>query len=60
MKHEDWDNYEEKRKKSALGSLALLKVKKAGSAKKKAPNREIVISPKHHPLIDVFRRFLGL
>jgi len=59
MKYEDWIKYEEKRKKSAWGSFALLMAKQVKEGKKKAPNREIVTSPKRYSLIDKFRRIFG-
>jgi hypothetical protein len=60
MKYEDWIKYENKRKNKGAGSLALLKVKKPDSGKKKAPNREIVTSLKRRSLADIFRKFLGI
>jgi hypothetical protein len=59
MKYEDWIKYEKKRKKGARGALALLKVNKVEGEKKKAPNREIVTSPKRRSLIDAFRRMFS-
>ena len=60
MKYEDWIKYENKRKKKSMGSLSLLMVKKSKTSKKRAPNREIVPSPKRRPLVDAFRKFLGM
>lgn len=59
MKYEEWIKYEVKRKKSAWGLLALLKVNQAKAGEKKAPNREIIPSPKRHSLTDMFRRIFG-
>jgi hypothetical protein len=59
MKYEDWIKYEEKRKKRAWGLFALLKNNQTITGKKKAPNREIVTSPKRPSLTDMFRRIFG-
>ncbi len=57
MKFEEWVKYEAKRKKGVSGALTLLKIKK--KEVKKAPNREIVLRPKRHWWVEVFRNFIG-